>query len=290
VVTASADPAVAPGDVVLSADGRTATDQLADDESIASGSPQFRRVRARVQFGAGPIGSVLTLRLRHSGVEQAVTVARGDKAIQEFSHPAIEQLSDGTYYVDLVRASMADIDAVMKNLASAPAVVFDVRGHPNGNHRVLSHLLTRPDDSKTWIAIPHVIRPDHRPTSVSGWDTEGWELPVLEPHIAGRIAFLVNPETASYGESVMGLVEHYHLGAIVGSATAGANGNIAQIAEPTGCSSVFTGLRVTKSDGSRFHLIGIKPTVPASRTIAGVAAGRDEVLEKALAYLREGNK
>lgn len=290
VVTASADPAVVPGDMLISADGRPATAQLADDEALASGSQQFRRVRARVQFGSGPIGSVLALRILRSGVERNVMVARSGKAVQEFSHPAIEQLSDGTYYVDLVRASMGDIDAVMKRLASAPAVVFDVRGHPNGNHRILSHLLARPDDSKTWLAIPHVIRPDHLPTSVSGWETEGWELPVLEPHIGGRVAFLISPDTASYGESVMGLVEYYHLGAIIGSTTAGANGNIAQIAEPTGCSSVFTGLRVTKSDGSQFHLVGIKPTIPASRTIAGVAAGRDEVLEKALAYVRDDGK
>lgn len=135
-----------------------------------------------------------------------------------------------------------------------------------------------------------MIRPDHRPASIPSWDTEGWELPVLQPHISGRVAFLIGPETASYGESVMGLVEQYHLGEMVGAATAGANGNIAQIAEPTGCSSVFTGLRVTRLDGARFHLIGIQPTIPATRTIAGIAAGRDEVLEKALAYVRTGNR
>jgi C-terminal processing protease CtpA/Prc len=185
---------------------------------------------------------------------------------------------------------MPDIDAVMNHLASAPAVVFDARGHPNGNHRILSHLLTRPDDSKAWLATAHVVRPDHVPASVPSWETEGWELPMVEPHIGGRVAFLISAETASYGESIMGLVEYYHLGALVGSPTAGANGNIAQIAEPSGCSSVFTGLRVTKSDGSRFHLIGIQPTIPAARTIAGVAAGRDEVLENALAYVRSGVK
>ncbi len=32
-------------------------------------------------------------------------------------------------------------------------------------------------------------------------------------------------------------------------------------------------------------LLGIQPTIPASRTIAGVIAGR-EILEKALAYVR----
>jgi hypothetical protein len=45
-------------------------------------------------------------------------------------------------------------------------------------------------------------------------------------------------------------------------------------------------MRVTKHDGTRHHLLGIQPTIPASRTIAGVIAGRDEVFEAALAYVR----
>lgn len=290
VITATADPVVRRGDVIVAVDGRPAGELVSEGEALASGSPQFRRVRARVQFASGPNGSRSILRIRRAGIEQAVTVTRNEKTLQESSLPSITRLDDGIYYVDLIRASMPDIAAVMARLAAAPGVVFDVRGHPNGNHRVLSHLLTRPDDASTWLATPHVIRPDHQPSSVPSWDTEGWELPVLQPHISGRVAFLVAPETASYGESMMGLVEHYHLGEIVGSATAGANGNIAQIAEPTGCSSVFTGLRVTKLDGGRFHLIGIQPTIPAVRTIDGIVAGRDEVLQKALAYVRTGSK
>jgi C-terminal processing protease CtpA/Prc len=41
-------------------------------------------------------------------------------------------------------------------------------------------------------------------------------------------------------------------------------------------------MKVLKHDGSQHHGIGILPTVPVSRTRAGVAAGRDEVLERAL--------
>ena len=204
---------------------------------------------------------------------------------EEPAHTPIERLDDGIYYVDLGRAPMADIDVVMDRLATAPGVVFDMRGYPNSNHQVLSHLLTRPDDANAWLAIPLMIRPDSSLTPAS-WETEGWRLPVLQPHISGRIAFLTGPGAMSYAESVMELVEHYHLGAIVGAATAGTNGDIAQISEPTGCSTIFTGRRATKLDGSRHHLIGVQPTIPASRTIAGVAAGRDEVLEKALAYVR----
>ncbi|MBC7978819.1 MAG: hypothetical protein H7138_27865 [Myxococcales bacterium] len=101
---------------------------------------------------------------------------------------------------------------------------------------------------------------------------------------------LTGPSARSYAESVMGLVEHYHLGEIVGAATAGTNGDIAQISEPTGCTTIFTGRRVTKLDGSRHHLIGIQPTIRASRTIAGVLAGRDEVLERALVYVRDSKR
>jgi len=39
------------------------------------------------------------------------------------------------------------------------------------------------------------------------------------------------------------------------------------------------------TDGSRNHLIGIQSTIQALKTITGVAEGRDEVLEKALAYI-----
>jgi hypothetical protein len=47
----------------------------------------------------------------------------------------------------------------------------------------------------------------------------------------------------------------------------------------------FTGMRVTRHDGSPFHLAGVRPTVPVEPTLAGIRAGRDEVLERALATL-----
>jgi peptidase S41-like protein len=290
VVTASADPAVIRGDIVVMLDGRPAAAQLADDEKLTSGSPQARVVKAAAQFGAGPIDALVNLVVNRGGIERRIAVARSDKVIEEYSRPAIERMEGDVYYVDLSRVTMTNLDAEMSKLANAAGIVFDVRRRPNSTHPVLSHLLKRPDDSKNWLAVPHVIRPDHVASAISGWDSSGWEMPVLQPHIAARVAFLTGPVAQSYAESIMGLVEYYHLGEIVGSATAGTNGNVAEIAEPSGCVTRFTGMRVTKSDGSRFHLIGIQPTIPASRTIAGVVAGRDEVLERALAYVRTPRK
>jgi C-terminal processing protease CtpA/Prc len=55
---------------------------------------------------------------------------------------------------------------------------------------------------------------------------------------------------------------------------------------PGGYTIRFTGSRVLKPDGSRNQGIGVVPTIRVSRTVAGIAAGRDEVLDKGLEVLR----
>ncbi len=97
---------------------------------------------------------------------------------------------------------------------------------------------------------------------------------------------MTNGGAISYAESTMGIVEYYKLGEIVGSATAGTNGNVNPVALPGGYTITWTGMKVLKQDGSRHHGVGIQPTIPVSRTQAGVAAGKDEVLERGIAVLK----
>lgn len=293
VVTATVDKAVARGDVIVSVDGRSAATELAIGEALISGSPQWRQHQARRLFGGGPGGSTVALGLRRNGSDIHVTVPRIDTKIGDrTSRPPLEHLGDGTYYVDLTRASMADINAAIDRVAAAPSVVFDLRGFPRSNQEVLSHLLTQHESSsaRAWMAVPHVIRPSHTATSIPSWQSTGLTLQPHQPHIAGRVAFLTGPEAIGAAESLLALVEHHQLGAIVGSRTAGTHGNAAEITAPTGCRTRFTGMRVTKHGGATFHLVGVQPTIPASRTIAGVLAGRDEILERALAYVRDARK
>jgi C-terminal processing protease CtpA/Prc len=289
VVMSSREKAVQPGDVIVAIDGQPVEHLLPEAESRISGSPQWRRVRGLQLLGVASRGSDASLVLERGGAHLSTRVARVDQAMMtEPLHSTIERYDDGVYYVDLSQATMQQLDAAMDKLAVAPGVIFDVRRRPNSNHQTLSHLLTQTDDSK-WMAIPRIIRPD-RPSSPAGWKTVGWNLPALAPHIQGRIAFLTGPDAISYAESVMGLVEYYRLGEIVGRPTAGSNGDAAEISQPTGCATRFTGRRVTKPNGARHYLYGVQPTISVSATIAGIRANRDEVLEAALAYVRKAIK
>jgi C-terminal processing protease CtpA/Prc len=115
---------------------------------------------------------------------------------------------------------------------------------------------------------------------------EAWTIQPAAPFL-GNVVFLTDGRAVSAAETWMGIIEHYKLGPIVGGPTAGTNGNINPFVLPGGYRLWWTGMKVLKQDGSRHHGVGIQPTVRAERTLAGVAAGRDEVLEKGIELARQ---
>ena len=108
----------------------------------------------------------------------------------------------------------------------------------------------------------------------------------MEPHLKAKIAFLTDGRAISYAESIMGIVENYRFGEIIGSTTAGTNGNVNPFRLPGGYVVSWTGMKVLKHDGSTHHGVGIAPTVPVTPTDKGIATGRDEVLEKAVEVMK----
>jgi hypothetical protein len=101
----------------------------------------------------------------------------------------------------------------------------------------------------------------------------------VSPAAAERAVRLDRDQLRRVGDGVRGALP---VGAIVGAPTAGANGNVNPLSLLGGFTVMWTGMRVVKHDGSQHHLIGVQPTVPATRTIRGVREGRDELLEVAL--------
>ena len=117
-----------------------------------------------------------------------------------------------------------------------------------------------------------------------GWQSFGWNLKPRTPRLGGKIVFLTDGRAISYAESVMGYIADRKLGTIVGSTTAGTNGNVASFSVPGGFTVAFTGMRVTGHDGlTPHHLVGIKPDISIVPTLAALRDGRDEVLDRAVA-------
>jgi hypothetical protein len=282
VVTASLDPSrFLIGDVILSIDGVRAEKALVEAEKFLSGSPQWKRWRSLQQFGYGDQGSIAKLEITRGDEVLEVEAERNNKQpLPDVTRPPLQEIDEGIYYVDLSHATWQEINNKIQDLADARGVIFDLRGYPNGNHQVICHLLIEDDTSKAWMQIPLIIYPDQE--KIVDYQKMGWGLAAQEPHIDGKVVFLVDGRAISYAESFMSFIEYYKLAEIVGQPTAGTNGNVNPLTLPGGFRISWTGMKVLKHDGSRHHLIGILPTVPVKRTIKGVIEGRDEFLDKAL--------
>jgi C-terminal processing protease CtpA/Prc len=275
-----------PGDVVLSMNGRPAREALASAEELISGAtPQWRRWIALGKLAQGGPDEAVRIEARHrdgTAVTVSLThssVPYGPGSLEETRPGKISEPKPGILYVNLDQVTEDDFKGALDRLAAAKGVIFDLRGYPSHiSPVVLNHLTDKPITSAYWN-VPMVTRPDRQGWD---WDVSGWFEQPAAPRLKGKIAFITDGRAISYAESYMGIVEAYHLGEIVGGPTAGTNGNVNPFVLPGGYRVVWTGMKVTKHDGSRHHGVGIQPTVPASRTIQGVAEGRDELLEKAI--------
>jgi hypothetical protein len=285
VVTTSAVPETAPvGAAVTTIDGTPASDWLSRELSLSSGTPQWTNVRVFWTLLDGPSDGTIQLGLDRGNGGETVTLTYGSPPPPEPRPDPIAELEPGIWYVDLTRTKMEALTPKLGALAAARGVIFDVRGYPlDSGFGLLPHLLDAPEEDR-WMHVARIVGPFGQ---WAGWDSRGWNVKPKSPRIEGTVVYLTDGRAISYAESVMGYVADRKLGTIVGSPTAGTNGNIVGFSTPGGFSVRFTGMRVTGHDGEApFHLIGVHPDVAVAPTIEDVRAGRDPVLERGLAIAR----
>jgi len=284
VITAVSDSAgidLQRGDVVRSLNGEPVERRYASLATrISAASDGWRRYRSLARMASEARDTLVLDVERADGRRHRVPVPRSDDLPPGFGRPdKIAQVRPGIWYVDVGRVDDDMFMAKVDTLARARGVIFDVRGYPwRLGIEPLAGLTDTTMTCAQWH-IPIVSRPDHRDMA---FDFSIWKVAPRAPRFRGRIAFLIDGEAISYAETWLGIVEYYRLGALVGEPTAGTNGNVNVIRLPGGYAVRFTGMKVLKHDGSRHHGVGIHPTVPVSPTIAGVRAGRDEQLERAI--------
>jgi C-terminal processing protease CtpA/Prc len=285
VVVASRDAAIPAGTIVTAIDGASARDRFDALTNLHSGTMQWRQFGASQELVMCTNGTPVRLTIDAGrGPVDRVVQCEGLQRAAETRPTQLAELTPGVRYVDLSSAKTSDLAPAIDMLARAKGVVFDLRGYPtDAGFWLLPHLIDAPEHD-LWMHVAKITGPFGQS---AGWQDEGWNVTPAAPTLTGKIVFLTDSRAISYAESVMGYIHDRHLATIVGSATAGTNGNIATFTVPGGFSIVFTGMRVTGHDGSAvYHLVGVNPDVVVTPTIAGLRAGKDEVLERALSLIR----
>lgn len=98
----------------------------------------------------------------------------------------------------------------------------------------------------------------------------------------GKVVVLINEQT-------QGLAEYHAMAfktvagvTLIGSSTAGANGNLADIYLPGGIHTMISNLGIYFPDKTETQCVGIRPHITVQPTIKAIAAGKDELVEKAV--------
>ena len=103
----------------------------------------------------------------------------------------------------------------------------------------------------------------------------------------GDVVVLIDESAISQAEHTCLMFEGATQGRLrfVGTPTNGANGDVTSVSVPGGITMMFSGHDVRHADGRQLQRVGIQPDLMVAPTVAGIAAGRDEILEAALELL-----
>lgn len=271
------------GDVVTRVNKQPTEDYLNEFRSrVSAGTKGWLNYRVNDMSIFGKKDSKMTFEVNSETISLKRTLKYNyERTLIPVQKNNYKLLDHNIYYLNLNTVPMDTIRKLMPKLKSSKGIICDLRGYPNSNHDLISHLLKEDDTTKVWMKTPKLIYPDQE--NIIGYEDNNWELKAKQPFLGDKIiVFIIDGSAISYAESYMGYIKGYKLATIVGQPTAGANGNINpfQLLGDYGIS--WTGMKVVKHDGSQHHAIGVLPDVYINKTINGVKMGKDEFLEKAV--------
>ncbi|MCE9522533.1 MAG: hypothetical protein K8S25_08900 [Alphaproteobacteria bacterium] len=280
------------GDEIVAVDGAPIADlerRLAP--LLSASTPQALRARLARRLLSGPRGGVAELQVRGAGGGiRTVRVARTDARPPAPPGPAWRKLESDVGYINLEQLRFEDGDRALDDLINCKSLVVDLRGYPQGTAWVLGPRFARSDAP---IFFARFRRPLFQGPPRYGADQSAWQsfeqtVPAAKKgRYEGRIFVLIDERAISQAEHTALFFKAAAADlTFVGSPTNGTDGDVTQVALPGGLGVFFTGHDVRHANGAQLQRVGIQPDVPVSPTLAGLRAGRDEVLEKALELAR----
>jgi C-terminal processing protease CtpA/Prc len=287
-VTALVDTVAARSAGIAVGDVLEAIDGLRIDSLVAAWSPYYAasneptRLRDIARFlPRGPCGES-RLAVERQGAPLIVTMPRATppgrgQTMHDRPGETFQLLSADVAYLKLSSVRVQDVPRYIERAGGTRGLVIDIRNYPS--EFVVFALGARLVDQPTPFAR-FTVGSTSNPGAFT-W-TEPLILEPQSPGYRGKVAILVDEVSVSQAEYTAMALRAGPRAIVVGSTTAGADGNVSAIPLPGGLRTMISGIGVFYPDKTPTQRIGIVPDVVVRPTIAGVRQGRDEVLEEAL--------
>jgi len=176
-----------------------------------------------------------------------------------------------------------EIDEIMKSFRDKKGIVIDLRCYP-------SEFIV--------FSLGKYLMPE--PTEFVKFTTTSLTTPGLfafiEPlkvgeknpdYYKGKVVIIINETTQSQAEYTTMALRVAPKATVIGSTTAGADGNVSSILLPGNIRTMISGIGVYYPDGSETQRIGIVPNIEIKSNITRIREGKDEVLDKAIELINK---
>jgi C-terminal processing protease CtpA/Prc len=279
---AEGNHALERGDVLESINGVSISKRVKDWSpyyGASNDAGRFRDIAGSMTRGeCGPV----PVQVRRGGKKLTVTATRArlardpEETRHDLPGDTFRRLTDRIAYLKLSTVRASDIAGYIESAADTDGMIVDIRNYPSDFVVfALGQLLV--DESTSFVRFTKM---DISNPGASHWATQ-IQLQPRAPHYAGKVIVLVDETSQSQAEYTAMALRASKRTRIVGSMTAGADGNISLFQLPGGLNTAISGLGVFYPDRAPTQRVGIVPDVVVTPTVAGIRAGRDEVLEAA---------
>jgi C-terminal processing protease CtpA/Prc len=278
-----------PGDVLTKIDGEPYQKRAGDLAAHISASTHQSEMSGVMRLLLrGPGGT--TVRVAFQRGNEVSLTRQTNVVFNPFrTGEAFRLLTPKIGYVDLEKLTNSQVDAMFDLFRDTDAIVMDMRGYPQGTAWSVAPRLAEKPGTIAATFRRNLVTPDI--SADTGIMTLAFEQRIpftSKSRYTGKTVMLIDERAISQSEH-SGLFYRAANGTkFIGTPTTGANGDVTWFMAPRGIRINFSGHDVRWPDGGQLQRVGLKPDIEVHPTIAGIAAGRDEILDRAIAYLEQG--
>jgi C-terminal processing protease CtpA/Prc len=200
------------------------------------------------------------------------------KSTHQVSDTCFKLLNNDIAYIDNGLLKKRFLPKIWREIEKTKGLIIDIRNYPSDFPiYALSDYLMPKSTSFTKFTNGDIENPGlftfTKPVNVGKRNADYYK---------GKVVILINEISQSSAEFHTMAYRVHPNAIVIGSTTAGADGNISQFYLPSGINTLISGIGIYYPDGKETQRIGIVPDIELKPTIRGIREKRDELLEKAI--------
>ena len=273
------------GDVIESVNGKRIADIISEKSKYigASNKPTILRDMYAAIFNGNT--NLVNIKYERDGKDTSKWIQRCynkefDVKVKD-TNKAWKIMGDNIGYINMGILKQKDIKIAMHELKNTKGIIFDIRNYPILDVYEVSKYLNKESRNFVRFTTPVIEHP-----GVYKFRDWYWCGVKNKDYYKGHVALLINEETQSGAEFTCMMFQTAPDVKCIGSQTAGADGNVIDITFPGNLHTFISGIGVFYPDGRETQRIGIVPDIEVHPTIAGIRAHKDELLDRAVEYIK----